>query len=399
MNAAIPPADPPNAAGPPPESHPVTEGNEKPQEARRTLGRAVRRRLVFRTRLRQGGWRVRVAFWPIVQASLAAGIAYLIARYGLGHTAPFFAPVCAWVCLGFSQDRELRRTVEVAVGVAIGVGLGDLVVHFIGSGWWQVSVVLAASTLAARFIDRGVLLTVQAGVQSLVIVGLPALGTAGPLGRWIDALVGGAIALAVVVLTPGDPRRRSRGLGAHAIRELAVTVDLLAAGLRSHEAHDVEAGLLRARSAEPSFEEWLTAARSAREVARMNAVGRRHLAELGLLERQAVVGDRAMNGLRVIARRALAVVGGDHDLAALADLMEQFGNAAEVLAEAIGASRDLAVAREYLLAAAQLADPHVLGNGDWQVQSLVVLLRSPIVDMLEAAGADPQAARDALPVL
>jgi hypothetical protein len=31
------------------------------------------------------------------------------------------------------------------------------------------------------------------------------------------------------------------------------------------------------------------------------------------------------------------------------------------------------------------------------VQSLVLLLRSPIVDTLEAAGLTPQAARDALP--
>jgi hypothetical protein len=44
-------------------------------------------------------------------------------------------------------------------------------------------------------------------------------------------------------------------------------------------------------------------------------------------------------------------------------------------------------------------DPRTVGEGDWQVQSLVVLLRSPVVDALEAAGATPAEARDALPEL
>jgi hypothetical protein len=34
---------------------------------------------------------------------------------------------------------------------------------------------------------------------------------------------------------------------------------------------------------------------------------------------------------------------------------------------------------------------------DWHVQGLVLLQRSLVVDLLEAAGADPQTARDALP--
>jgi uncharacterized membrane protein YgaE (UPF0421/DUF939 family) len=365
------------------------------------LARTAWRRLLLRARVRQGVSRVRVAFWPILQAAAAAGVAFGIARYGLGHTAPFFAPISAWICLGFSQDRQLRRVLEVAVGVAVGVGLGDVVVHVIGSGWWQVAVVLAVSALLARFIDRGVMLTTQAGVQSVVIVALPAAQAGGPLGRWTDALVGGAVALAVAVLTPGDPRRRPRHLGAEATTELAQVLDVLARGLRARDRADLEAALVTGRASESALDEWRSASSSARELARMTAAGRRHRDELGDLERQAVLVDRAMRSVRVLARRALPVSGTaeTHDLGPVADLVAGFAAGTRVLAEAIDGGRDPAVAREVLVETARIANPHVVGAGDWQVQSLVVLLRSPLVDVLEAAGATPAEARAALPEL
>lgn len=367
-----------------------------PSGAAGDLARSALRRLVVAARVRQGWSRVRAGFWPIVQASLAAGLAYAVGHHVLGHQAPFFAPVCAWVCLGFSMDRQVRKVAELAVGVAVGVGLGDFVVHLIGSGWWQVALVLAVSALLARFIDRGPLLATQAGVQAIVIVGLPALSSTGsPLGRWQDAVVGGLVALLVAVLTPGDPRRRPRALGAEATVELAQTLEVLARGLRRGDAEDVSAALVRGRASEPALDEWRSTASSARELARVS-VGRVHRDDLAELERQAVLVDRAMRGTRVLARRALAVAADTHDLRPVADLVSRFAEGARSLATAIGAGHDTAAAREVLLVAARAADPVTVGAGDWQVQSLVVLLRSPLVDALEAAGASPQEARDAL---
>lgn len=342
---------------------------------------------------------MRASFWPILQASAAAALAYVIARYGLGHPTPFFAPVCAWVCLGFSQERQLRKVAELAVGVAVGVGLGDLLVHFIGTGWWQIALVLAVSALAARFLDRGAMLTTQAGVQAIVIVGLPAVSAAGPVGRWTDALVGGVVALVVATLTPGDLRRGPRRLGAEATTELAQSMDLVARGLREGDADDFDAALVRGRASEAVFEEWLTTARQAHELARVSASGRRRLPELAELERQAVLVDRAMNSIRVLTRRVMAIPLDEHDVGPVVELVTRVATGVRTLAEAIGAGRDPAVAREFLLMTARTLDPHSIGEGDWQVQALVMLLRAPVVDALEAAGSSPQDARDALPEL
>ncbi|GAA4694953.1 FUSC family protein [Promicromonospora umidemergens] len=361
------------------------------------MWRKAMRTLVLRTRLRQGWTRARAGLLPIAQASLAAGIAYAVAHYVLGHEMPFFAPVAAWVCLGFTALRDVRRVAEMAVGVAVGVGMGDLLVHLIGSGWWQLTVVLFIAAIAARFIDRGALLVIQAGAQAIIVVGLPSV-SGGPIGRWTDALIGGAIALLVALLTPGDTRRRPRALAEQAVTELAETLETLARGMRSRDVDDVGAALVRGRASEPVLAEWQEGARAARELARIS-VGRMHRGELARLEGQAVLVDRTMRSVRVLARRVVPVLEGDHDVDPVAGLVEGFASAVRQLASDVGSGGDGSRGREALTIVAAQADPRTVGEGDWQVQSLVMLLRSPIVDTLEAAGASPGEARDALPEL
>ncbi|RPF19741.1 uncharacterized membrane protein YgaE (UPF0421/DUF939 family) [Myceligenerans xiligouense] len=361
------------------------------------LQRALRV-LVLRTRARQGWTRVRAGLIPIGQAAIAAGLAYLVATRLLGHAEPFFAPVAAWLCLGFSAQRDVRRVAELAVGVAVGVGMGDLIVHLIGSGWWQLTVVLFISAVLARVIDSGPLLVMQAGAQAIIVVGLPATAD-GPIGRWTDALVGGAVALLFAVLVPGDTRRRPRALGEQALTELAETLEVLARGMRERDASEARAALVRGRASEPVLEEWQTAARSARDLARVS-VRRHHRDELGRLEEQAVLTDRAMRSVRVLARRATAVVTAEeHDVGPVADRVDRFAAGVRLLASDVGRGGAGLRARGVLEQTAGLADPHAVGSGDWQVQSLVMLLRSPLVDMLEATGTGPEKARAALPEL
>ncbi|PZR51683.1 hypothetical protein DNL40_15395 [Xylanimonas oleitrophica] len=355
----------------------------------------VVRSLVLRARARQGWARVRASFWPIVQASLAAGVAYGIGHYVLGHAQPFFAAIAAWVCLGFSFERDLRKIAEVALGVAVGVGMGDLVVHLIGSGWWQLVSVVLVSALLARFIDRGAVLATQAGTQAVVVVGLPSLMD-GAIGRWTDALVGGLVALLVALLTPGDPRRGLRTLGTNATNALAATVEMLATAVRDGDEKGMHAALVRGRAADPALTEWLDRAHAAADQARVN-VNRVHREELVRLEEQAVLVERAMRSVRVLARRAPSGLrrADPQDRARLADLLDRYAAGLRLLTSAVATGQDPATARETLLELAHDADPRAAAD-DWNVQALVLLLRSPVVDALEAAGVDPDEARAAL---
>ena len=365
-------------------------------DAARLTGRDLR--VLGQVRVRQGLARVRAAWFPILQAAVAGAIAYAIAHYWLGHAIPFFAPVCAWIALGFTLDRSVRRVAELAVGVAIGVGLGDLVAHVIGRGVWQIALVLFTAAIIARFIDRGAMLTTQAGVQSIVIVALPAT-SGGPFGRWTDAAVGGAIALAVALLTPSDPRRHPRSLGQRSIEELAGVLHTLARGLSSRSTPDVEDALVRARATQPVLDDWREIATNARELSRVSPASRRYRDELAASVDAAILVDRAMRNARVLVRRALALVEADtpHDVLGVAARVDATARAADELAAAIGAGRDPERARAALTAAAQALDPFLVAPDDWQVQSLVLLHRSLAVDLLEAAGTSAKAAREALP--
>src|SRR5438128_2540345 len=134
-----------------------------PVDRLRELGRdSVRVRLA----------RLNTKKWQIAQCAAAAGIAWLIAADLLGHPKPFFAPVAAVVSLGTSYGQRLRRVAEVTTGVALGVLLADLVTILIGSGWWQLMVVVVLSMSIALLITSGQLFVTQAAVQSIIISAL-----------------------------------------------------------------------------------------------------------------------------------------------------------------------------------------------------------------------------------
>ncbi|MDM7854698.1 FUSC family protein [Cellulomonas alba] len=359
-------------------------------------------RVVLEAQTRQGWARVRTSFLPVLQAAVAVSIAYSIAHYVVGHPYPFFAPVCAWVVLGFTMDRSLRRVGELAIGVAVGVGLGDLLSHLIGSGWWQIALVLVASALVARFLDRGAMLTTQAGVQSMVLVGLPAAAVSGgAFGRWLDAAIGGAVAFLVAVLTPHDPRRHPRALARRATEELAGVLHVLARGLRTSDAQEVDDALARARLTQPVLDEWSDAASSARELARVAPASFRHRDELGRLGATSVLVDRAVRNARVLARRCRAAVEVDppHDTGELGARLDDLARACDELAAALGSGRSTDRAAAVAQEVARALDPYVLAPDDWQAQSLVLLARSLTVDVQEAAGVRQRDARAALPEL
>src|SRR4051794_23310780 len=93
-------------------------------------GAADRSRTSMRARLE----RLRLAWRSLVQAAVAATVAYLFASKVIGHSQAFFAPVSAIVTLGITVGQRGRRAVELALGVAVGIGVADALVLVLGTG-------------------------------------------------------------------------------------------------------------------------------------------------------------------------------------------------------------------------------------------------------------------------
>ena len=164
--------------------------------------------------------RLRSKTWAIAQCSLAAGVAWFVAADVFGHQTPFFAPIAAVVSLGTSYGQRLRRVAEVTIGVAVGVLIADLLVVQIGSGAWQLVLIVALAMSAAFLLDGGQLLVTQAAVQSIVVATLiPEVDAA--FIRWTDALIGGAVALVAATVVPAAPLRRPREQAAEVVRKIA----------------------------------------------------------------------------------------------------------------------------------------------------------------------------------
>lgn len=189
-----------------------------------------------RRRLSDGLRRSRRDSISIGRAAVAAALAYFVASLLWGHQYPFFSAIVAFIIIGFGTEKKVRKVAELAVGVMLGVLIGELARATIGSGTWQIAVVVIVAGLIARFIDQSVLLGFQMSIQSLLVMIMPVTPTMTPGGRVLDALTGVTVAIVVYLLLSGDPRKVQRRAARSFYRELENTLVSLALAARTGDA-------------------------------------------------------------------------------------------------------------------------------------------------------------------
>ncbi|MCX6498592.1 MAG: FUSC family protein [Arthrobacter sp.] len=362
----------------------------------------------LRGRARTGFIRSRKSLLPAVQMTACAVGAYAFAEYVLGHTGPLFAATSSLIALGFSRDPRLRRVVEVGLGCTLGIVVGDLLLHWLGAGIWQAAVVLLFSILLARFLDSGTIFTTQLGLQSLLVVLLPA-PAGGPFTRSIDAVVGGVFALVLTFLIPKDPRREPRHDVKKLLHELAEVLRECASALSHSDSTQAWHALIRGRNCQPLVDAMRQTLRSSGEVATLAPAYRRYRDELDQLAQSVDFIDLALRNSRVFARRLTSAI--NH--AALSD--DATENIADVLLETAAAIDELGLglaevhdgarrahlrtAKVELSETAGRLHPRLLDVQRLEGETVVMLFRPLMVDLLEATGMNPDEARDMLPSL
>ncbi|MFI7657871.1 aromatic acid exporter family protein [Micromonospora parva] len=259
--------------------------------------------------LRTAAGRLRRGWRPVLEATVAATVAWLLATRLLGHPQPFFAPAAALIVLGQARGQRIRRAVEVVLGVAAGVLVADLVVQALGPGstWTVFTVILLTVLLAVAFGATGVTL-VQAAVSALyLVVVAPPDGSLVPF-RFVDALVGGVVALAASLLV--DARHPLAPLVAEVRRtfdELAGLLGGIADALDDRDEPAAIAALRQARGMDARVDGLRDGVLAAGEALRLNVRRRQHLGRLRSVDESIRQTDYAVRNVRVLARAGVTL--------------------------------------------------------------------------------------------
>ncbi|GGO72005.1 hypothetical protein GCM10012276_14330 [Nocardioides deserti] len=334
--------------------------------------------------------------WQIAQCAVAAGVAWFIAADLLNHPTPFFAPVAAVLSLGTSYGQRLQRVGEVAVGVAVGVLIGDLLTLQIGTGAWQLTLVVVLAMSTAFLLDGGQVVVTQAAVQSIVVATLlPDPGAA--LVRWTDALVGGAVALVAATAVPSAPLRRPREQAAVIVRKISAL--LRAAGeVMTDGASERGLDLLAdARQTDRLIRELQAAADEGMAVVASSPFRVRHRGDLRRMADLVEPLDRALRSTRVLVRQVAVLAYHRRPVpSSYALLALDLADAADTVADELEADRMASAARTALLTVGD-ASGRVERAVEMNAEVVLVQLRSVVVDLLVMTGMDQIESTNALP--
>ena len=342
--------------------------------------------------------RLRVNGWSVVQTAVAASVAYFLAVMLFGHESPFFAPIAAVICLGMTLGQRARRAVELTFGVAVGLMVADLLVLVIGTGAARIGVVVLLAMAAAVFFGGGPLLVNQAAISALLVVVLQPPHDVFDPARFLDALVGGGVALAVNYLFPINPERLVERAARPIFDELAAVLEEIAAALSEGDRERVERALTRARKIdEDRVTTFYEALAAGHETARLSPTRRRALGHLELYANAGSRIDLAVINTRVLARGAAnALRRGDPIPAPLPEAVLDLSRAVRALAtylEELGGPDE---ARRFALKAARKATEILKERHDLAISVLVGQIRSAAVDVLRSTGMDQASALGAL---
>jgi hypothetical protein len=168
--------------------------------------------------------------WPLLQSTLAAATAWMLANRLGDHPNPFFAPMAAVVALNASRGERGLNALRLLVGVVVGIVAGELAVGALGGGSGTLALATFAAMAGAVALGGARVMIAQAATGAILTVAA-ADGQAG-LDRLVDALVGAGVALVFTqVLFSPEPVGLLRRAEAAALADMADGLELTARAL------------------------------------------------------------------------------------------------------------------------------------------------------------------------
>lgn len=342
---------------------------------------------ISRAGLRSRRERIITSARPILHTSLAAAIAWFVATELIQHSNPFFAPISAVVTLGLTVGQRRRRAVELAIGVAVGIAIADALVAAIGTGTWQIAVVVCLAMVGATLVGGGALLASQAGASAVLVATLQPPEGGFDFNRFFDALIGGGVALAVSsLILPVNPLRLVHEYVQPVIDRLVTALERIARALEAKQPEAAEEALLAVGRLDAAHDGLLEALDAAGDAARLSPRRRRALSGL---DRYAVAGGElglVVENLRALARGVVRAISLDDSVPVEAiEAVRELRRCGEAL-DGYLRGDDPDDARAAAVHAAALANMVLEETTNLSAVHIVGQIRLAAVDLLRATG-------------
>lgn len=336
-------------------------------------------------RLRKVGKRWRL----LARLGLATAGAFFISTHLLGHSQAFFAPVSAVIVIVAGAGARGRTLFELVLGVAIGVLVGESLILVIGRGTWQIALVVVLTVTIGTLLGiKGLALTQAANSSVLLVAVVPVANAGNPaVTRFIDALIGGTVALAMILLIPRNPVRDIDVEIQVLLRRLSGVLAGCAEAMRRNDAMLAERALEEARALQPAIQALESTAANVTEIARMSPMRWKQRGHLGLYTDAIRDVDNAIRDARVLARRTSAML--RHNETAPPDMhraVDAIARAIEIYADDLSERDNFTEARHELIEAARIAVSSLPGAMTMNSAAIVAQIRSLSADLLFASG-------------
>lgn len=332
---------------------------------------------------------VRKRWRQLLRLAVATSGAFAIATNIFGHEQAFFAPVAAVVVLLAGAGLRLRMLIELMLGVALGVLVGELLILVIGRGVWQLALIVVITVITATFLGfKGIALTQSTNSGVLLAAVIPVAGVANPaVTRFIDALVGGLCALAMVLLLPRHPTRDLDLQVRPLLTDLRRVLETLARAMRGMDPGLAYEALSRARGLQDQVNTAQTTAANVREVATMSPMRWSHREEVDRYTSVLQDVDNAIRDARVLARRAASMMRlGEEPGDRLATAVEELAEGVGVFQDVLALPGERARAENLLVDAVRIAMEALTDEMTLNRAAVAAQIRSLAADVLYAGG-------------
>ena len=319
------------------------------------------------------------------QAALATAPAWALAQLVFGHPRPIFAPVAGLIAVSTTLGQRRRHAVETVLGIALGIGIADALFSVIGSGTWQIAVIVVGAMVAAVALGGSVVLVSEAAVSALLVVTVQAPGTGLSGARFLDSLLGGLIGLVVTSVLPASPGRTVHRAAALVLADIAATLEEVAQALDRRDPEPAERAWTRA--SEIDLDVLRDAIAAGRETLRLAPWLRRTRAQFARYADAVTTIDNAVTSVETLSRAAVrAIAQGDNVPPPVPVALRELSEAVWRLEETLDEGGDETGVREPALRAAARATLVLEQTSNLSANVIVAQARATAVDLLRGSG-------------